>query len=284
MYIKDWPDITEKQEEIVGLIFKFRFMNRKQIQIILGHKDTHRINVWLKDLVEKNFLGRIYSHKLLENTKPAIYYLHNNGILWSKIRMGEKYGQDDLEPRAVKKFYADKIASQTFITHSIAICDLYLQFKALEDEPWEYEYITKTEQWTVQYKDNDFEERKQYIPDVLVQKLTRDWETMETSMLEIFPPYIPKYALEYKARQYITLRTEENWKRYIDCFEKTFPQIMFILPNQRKLNQLATHIQDTLNEEYDVEDMQFMLTTYKKAMEQGIADKKIWKVIKQEVD
>ena len=52
--------------------------------------------------------------------------------------------------------------------------------------------------------------------------------------------------------------------------------------NQRKLNHLARYIQEALNEEYDVEDMKFMLTTQNKAMEKGIADKKIWKVIKKE--
>lgn len=31
-----------------------------------------------------------------------------------------------------------------------------------------------------------------------------------------------------------------------------------------------------------VEDIVFVLTTYKKAMEQGVGDEKIWKMIKEE--
>ena len=69
------PKTTEKQKDIIDNVFRFRFINRYQIQKIVGHKDSKRVNVWLKDLVEKNYLGRIYSRKLLENTKPAVYYL-----------------------------------------------------------------------------------------------------------------------------------------------------------------------------------------------------------------
>ena len=78
----DSTRLTFEQMDVLELVYKFRFINRRQIQKILGHKHPRRINVWLKKLVENNYLGRIYSHKLLENTKPAIYYLNNEGISW----------------------------------------------------------------------------------------------------------------------------------------------------------------------------------------------------------
>ncbi len=52
---------TGKQIEIIDLVYKFRFINRTQIQKILNHKDPRRINAWLKELVEYKYLGRIYS-------------------------------------------------------------------------------------------------------------------------------------------------------------------------------------------------------------------------------
>ena len=47
------PYIAAKQQEIPKLIYKFRFLNRIQIQTLLNHKDKRRINSWLKDLSEK---------------------------------------------------------------------------------------------------------------------------------------------------------------------------------------------------------------------------------------
>ena len=49
------PYITPKQQEIPKLIYKFRFLNRIQIQTLLNHKDKRRINSWLKDLSEKEY-------------------------------------------------------------------------------------------------------------------------------------------------------------------------------------------------------------------------------------
>lgn len=282
MYIKECPDITKKQEEIVNLVLKFRFINRKQVQKILCHKDSHRINAWLKDLVEKKYLGRIYSHKLLENTKPAIYYLDNMGILWVKKQREGNY--DDRETKLVKKFYADKKASQIFIDHSVFLCDLYLRFKELEGNKWEYECMTRTDIVSLSFGYKGYEEEKQYFPDMAINRLTKEWDDSTAIFLDLFPPHIPKYALEYKVRQYIKLKTEERWHLMIsgDGIDGKFPKLLFVLPNQGKVNRLAKYIQERLDESYDVEDVVFALTTYKKAMEQGVGDSKIWKVIKEE--
>ncbi len=45
--------VTKKQEEILQLLYIFRFLNSRQVQEFLGHKDHRRINSWLKDLVKK---------------------------------------------------------------------------------------------------------------------------------------------------------------------------------------------------------------------------------------
>lgn len=67
--------VTPKQLEILIYLYRFRFLNRSHIQQLLHHKDPKTINVWLKDLANKNIIGRHYSTKLKENIKPAIYFL-----------------------------------------------------------------------------------------------------------------------------------------------------------------------------------------------------------------
>ena len=74
------PKLTKKQAEILTLLYTYRFLNRIQIQALMNHKDKKTINIWLKDLTEKNYIHRIYSTHFLEKTKPAIYYLGINGI------------------------------------------------------------------------------------------------------------------------------------------------------------------------------------------------------------
>lgn len=50
--------LTKIQQTILTLLFTFRFINSKQIQQFLQHKDHKRINSWLKDLEEKGYIVR----------------------------------------------------------------------------------------------------------------------------------------------------------------------------------------------------------------------------------
>ncbi len=76
----DLPKLTKKQQEILRLLYSFRFLNRIQIQAFLCHKDPKTINLWLRDLRAKGYVEWIYSTHFAEKTKPAIYYLGLNGV------------------------------------------------------------------------------------------------------------------------------------------------------------------------------------------------------------
>ena len=43
------PKLTPKQQNILVLLYQYRFLNRIQIQTLMGHKDYRRINAWLAD-------------------------------------------------------------------------------------------------------------------------------------------------------------------------------------------------------------------------------------------
>ncbi len=293
MNYKERPEITEKQKEIVDLVYRFRFINRKQIQRILDHKDPKRINVWLKDLVEKGYLGRIYSHKLLENTKPAIYYLANNGILWARFEKGEAYQADNekLDFKLIKKFYEDKHASQTFIDHCISLFDFYIQLKEKQKKSTniEYQFATKTELWITEkmdlYKEDDFEKIKEIIPDIYFEKLInpdQEDNSSQTYFLQLFDPGVPRYALRYKVDQYIKFNQSEGGKHRFSGLDRKFPILLLIFPNQQKLNQIGKYIKKQLDSSYDLEEITFLLTTLKQATEEGLGSDNIWTIVRKE--
>ncbi len=311
MNYRQLPVITKKQEEIVTLIYRFRFINRKQLQRFLKHKDARRINEWLRDLVKKNYLGRIYSHKLLENTKPAIYYLNNNGIIWVRYEKGEEYGHEEgLDIKYLKKFYEDKHASEIFIHHCVTIFEFYIQLKEAErnankdfvekrkklkdydeelDKKLDYCVETKTEMWIQQELHlslkEDFKEIKQYIPDLYFEKLKYPGGggKMESStfFLELFDPRVPKYGIKYRVKQYIKFKEEGKWKLYTGMDGK-FPIILLIFPNQQKLNFLSGYIREQLERSFESEGIIFLLTTYQKAITKGLTDQSIYQEIKEE--
>ncbi|MCL5675764.1 MAG: replication-relaxation family protein [Patescibacteria group bacterium] len=293
MNYKQLPPITNKQKEIIDLVFKFRFINRHQIQKLFNHKDSRRINTWLKDLVSKNYLGRIYSKKLLENTKPAIYFLSNNGIIFMRSNKGEEYQAENeqLDFRHMKKFYEDKNASQTFIDHCIAISEFYTQFKGVErnskKDTLEYDVQTKTEMWI--YKqlhhdpDEDFTETKQFIPDLYIEKVKNLYDKTiqsQTYFLELFDPHVPRYAIVHKIKQFIKLKEDGSWKLYAGMDGKC-PTFLLIFPHYRKINMVIQKIREQLEQSYESGDIIFLTTTYQKAITEGITNN-IWTKIKEE--
>jgi len=47
------PKLTTKQQEIIHLLYRYRYLDRIQIQRLMGHKDKRRVLSWLKDLRDK---------------------------------------------------------------------------------------------------------------------------------------------------------------------------------------------------------------------------------------
>lgn len=257
-----------KQSEIVDLVYKFRFINRHQIQRALHHKGPRRINSWLKQLTDWEVLGRIYSNKLLENTKPAIYYLSNKGISIIKDKKGFSINE-------VKKFYEDKKRSQTFIDHCITIAELFTGLKTYENESRAYEIFTKEQL----IKHTYLNELK---PDGYIEiykkrtKQSKEKEIYTRFFVDLFDAGVPRYAIRYRINQYINYHQEETWKEFIN----EFPSIALIFPTKQKQGQFTKYIRKQLDEGMFTQGMTFMLTTYAQAMEHGLTNG-IWQEVRE---
>ena len=53
--MKTFP-ITEKQTAIIFSLYKFRFLHTRQIQLLLNHKNSNGILVWLRNLIDKKYI------------------------------------------------------------------------------------------------------------------------------------------------------------------------------------------------------------------------------------
>lgn len=112
--------VTNKEKEIQTLIYTFRFINSKQIQQFLNHKDHRRINGWLKDLVKKGYLERDFKPIYGILTKPAVYNLAALGRKY----MHHAYGY--FTPKYLKRIARDNNASKSFKIRCQLIADWYL--------------------------------------------------------------------------------------------------------------------------------------------------------------
>ncbi|MEK7152727.1 MAG: hypothetical protein AAB834_02165, partial [Patescibacteria group bacterium] len=100
------PTITTKQQALIRLSYRYRFLSRKQIQILMHHSDKRRISAWLKDLREKQYIDWIYQpDDPIQSTKPAIYYQSLNGVRFLR-QLGE------CPPEELRKRYTESSRKQ----------------------------------------------------------------------------------------------------------------------------------------------------------------------------
>lgn len=267
--------ITQKQQEILTLLYKYRFLNRVQIQTFLNHKYHKRINDWLKDLNQKEYINRIYSTNFGENTKPAIYYIGLNGIRYLKT-------QDDCSLEVIQKRYRDKVRSESFIEQCVLVGDIVLQLKecaqkSKEDGEYEMSYFvaTATDIANPEYRFNFLSEIK---PDLLMkrQKTKKSSKRAKSAcfLFLILPPTLPRYSIRKRVKDVIRIYYEGDWEA---TEELPFPTIMIICPILSTLIYAKRLTRKLLEDEDNPEDLQIQFTTVGKIKKEGVAGN-IWEV------
>ena len=207
--MKKLPKITKKQQEIVELLYRYRFLNRIQIQSFLGHADKRRIIAWLKDLREKDYVQWIYSTEFTEKSKPAIYYVSINGVRYLKTHQRE----DDtaLYPlEELRKRYKDNQRSRTFIDRSILVADCGIALKAANNRQEKdattkvkvrYGYLTEADYIHPDHNYHFLAELEILRPHLYIQK--QKGRITTSYWLEIFNATLPRYRLRSHLKAYV---------------------------------------------------------------------------------
>lgn len=225
-------DITPKQLEILILLYRYRFLNRTQIQILLNHKNTKCINTWLKDLNDKKIIGRHYTRNTTENTKPAIYYLMTKS---KNLLINQKGVNEEL---LIKRVYREKIKSPRLIQHSVFLANFYLDLiKNVKDE--KIHFFTKTDLISYDYLPTK-------CPDAYIVK---ENTTIKRYFLEIIDEGFPRFMIRKKIADYIEYYESKIWQ------EKTkspFPTILIFCPNEMIKKFIQKYLSQIMEEESEV--------------------------------
>jgi hypothetical protein len=248
--------VTPKQLEILTLLYRFRFLNRHHIQQLLHHKDTKTINTWLKDLTDKKIIGRHYSARLKENTKPAIYFL----VAKSRYILIK---QPSVDEKLIKqRIYREKSRSQKFIAHHLAMADFYLDLlTTLKND--KLHFFTKTDL-----------SRHYYLPYSRPDAFIARENKKETKryFLEIIDEGTPRFMIRAKVAQYIEYAQSNKWQEQT---RHSFPALLFVCPNQTIKDFMHKHILQALEEE------SFELDCYTTTIDQirSGSNNSIWKAV-----
>jgi hypothetical protein len=219
--------ITLKQLEILLLLYKFRFLNTHQIQKLLNHKNPQRIQSWLKQLYDNNYLGRIYTKTFSENTKPAIYYLT------PKARTILK-NQKRCELYVLNLIYREKGRSENFINQCLFIGDLHLFFHSQNDPKDELKFFTRNQLIGYDYF-------PQPLPDAYMA--IKNPKSIKRYFIVLLDEKAPRYALRNRIKKYIEYGDYESSQWAENTNNAPFPSFLVICPNEpikRNINKFIT--------------------------------------------
>lgn len=228
-------NISKKQVEILSFLYRFRYLNRLQIQIMLGHSFHSQIYKWLNDLIKKGYLrsqdvplnSTVYS--LGPNAKKALSNISHT------------------KPLLLKRLYRDKYYTDKFRTKCLMIADIYLSLKSsTKDNNETLHFYTRTDL----YGDED-----------LIYPLPNAYFAIQKSdnkidryFIELFDQIEPR-KLRMRINQYIKFGSND-W--YYDNPDIPFPNIIIVCPSDKMKTHLYHYIQSMLDRN---PELVFYLTT-----------------------
>ena len=273
--------ITNKERTIQTLIYTFRFINSKQIQQFLNHKDHRRINGWLKDLVDKGYIERDFKPIYGILTKPAVYNLTALGRKY----MHHAYGY--FTPKYLKRIARDSKASKSFKIRCQIIADWYLmQFPPQKNTDGVNKKIDKAGTKTgidildflITILTTGKEENKGKVPlnklqfftschfpsFVLLEKIKPDAYLRKKTtkgimhgLLFVLDAYIPRFILRYTLKRIFDTLSEEDWED--DSILSL--QFYFLCPNNKIIIYLKRLIPSFLEKYYGGKELTFHFAT-----------------------
>lgn len=257
------PKITNKQQEIIKLNYQFRFINRIQIQKFLNHKDKKTINLWLKDLTQKDYLKRIYDGETFgKNTLPAVYYLSLNGIKFLKT-------QEEYDKKLLQKIYQEENRSEIFISDCQFLVEICLNLKAQSKDGVFYDFAMASDYTSPDSPYNFLSELTTQLAFIKQKKATKSYY-----LLEILNTTLPNYRIRKRIKDYISFLLNYEWTEYF----KTAPRILFICQTKELLISTKRMTKRLLVDE-DLEDIHISFALEDEVRKQGVtAD--IWEEVK----
>lgn len=244
-------DLTDKQFEILLLIYRFRFLTRNHIQQFLNHKNHSLIIRYLKQLSDYQLINKIHSTTRADINSPAIYFLANKSKSLLKA-------YEEVNPDLLGRVYREKYRSESFRNHCLLLADLYFLFqKAAGEQKAICHFYTSTDISTIAYTPLP-------LPDAYVTIKEKN-KHIKRYFLDIFNDGMPMFAVRRRINQYCRYYAGNFWQ---DHNKDPFPKIFLICPTVRVQKSLLKSIPQTL--ETEDSDISFFLGLKDDLIKRGI--------------
>jgi hypothetical protein len=216
------PYITTKQQEIPKLLYKYRFINRLQIQQFMGHKDKRRINSWLKELKEKHYVEKVVFEDetpFEAKSKLSIYSTGINGIRFLKTL---KNTSDNV----IKKLYKDGKREKPFINRSLLIAHTCLDLMSQNKSDNSCTFFTASDYAGVNSLFHFLTKLNDHAPDLVYFDKNNK---KSYCLVTVIDETLPRYRIKRRVKDYLDFYMTGVWERNTN---KPFPVIKIVAPTK----------------------------------------------------
>lgn len=250
-----------KHDEILTLLYRFRFLTGKQIQNLIGHKHYGKVAIWLNELTKADYTRHYYNKKNV--IIPAIYSIGLNGRSYLKKNRKEL----NINIALLNRIWREQTLSDQFRFHCLIIADIYLSLKNLTDTTGTIlRFFTKS----------DLYEIDQLItphPDIFFS-IQEKSGLKKYYFLDVFNYFTNQRKFQKRIEQYYDYYDDETWQdNTVDC---PFPEIIFVCSDKKSYGYLNWYLPKIISEN---DTLDFYLTTKEIIKIEGLTKNSLKKVI-----
>ena len=240
--------LKDRQLQILMLLYRFRFLNRTQIQKLLNHKNHTLVIHWLNELVKTKHIVSEFKRQL--GNVPSVYFLGTNG-------RKELLNRTDIKKKLLKRVYQEKKASSSFKNHCMAVADIYLSLLTLtQKNKANLSFYTTVDLTDMKYLP---------LPHPNAFFSIQQKEFTKKYFLDVFNPQASEKWLYKRVKQYFKYYEEQYWQ---DHNKNQFPEIIFAWFDEKTKKTLIKYIKKSLDYE---ENINFSLTSVEEIKTKGIS-------------
>lgn len=232
------PPYSDKQEEIIKLLYQFRYLLVNQFLKLFNQSDRKWIQELLDNLVDKKYIAQIKDKEIADG---YIYCLDTRAGHILKIK-------DDTDEKVLGRLHKEKTNGAPFIKKQIFICAIYLYFLSQKTKRQELSFFTSQEL----RGHNDFPEP---LPSAYIELVER--KETNRYFLEYFDEYTIHKVVRDRVQYYLNYRQGGNWQSNTD---ESFPTVIFVLPTE-KFKKHIQYYSNAIFEKNLGDDIDLYLTT-----------------------
>lgn len=243
--------ITRRQQQILTLIYKYRYLNRVQIQTFMGHKDKQPINAWLRDLKSKGYLKWRNYETIEERNKPAVYFSGLGAIAFYKTL-------DYADQKVIKRLYREDSRSRAFMEKSMLIADIAIEIS--KHTEWGT-YQTRTQSLPIKRSSPLY--NLQYFYGLYPDLIWSNDNDIIHYIVFVIQGTLPRFKLKSMI---------EEMKKAQDDKSEIFPWFAIICASQQQL-KVAKNLASKIFDHDDSYEMFFTLRTANNVKKYGLLKK-----------